>query len=324
MSAVAEYAARLHEQAGPRPAREYEPVHCDALSSSLHDIRAVIFDVYGTLIDYRKDAFGSPEARERSLLEAFEAVIAAFGVEEYLRAMAPTARPSRTLSDFYNGLIAMEHQKLRQDQVQTPEVQIDRIWGLILLMLKRRGWDPSKLGLGDDTDVARCMAYHYNFCALGRGFYPGVVDALSALVAANIRLGVVSNAQFYTPIDLTLFARDQSGGRCEDYLELLDTDLIFYSYEYGIAKPGAFMFEKLFNALYEMQILPSQTVFVGNDLAADIEPAQRIGLRTAFFRGDRRSAFMGESAGKIVPDISFASFGELPHMVNFHGGTTAS
>jgi putative hydrolase of the HAD superfamily len=162
------------------------------------------------------------------------------------------------------------------------------------------------------------VAYHYNFRALGRGFYDGVVPALERLKKDNIHCGVLSNAQFYTPIDLTLFVRDQSSGRYDDHHELFDLDLEFYSFEYGVAKPGLALFEKLFNVLYESHILPSQVVFVGNDLAADIRPARDAGMRTAFFAGDSRTAYLYELEETVVPDIVFTSYDQLPSRIAFH------
>jgi len=308
----------LHQEYGIHIARETEPVEYPSHEETLGDIRAVIFDVYGTLVDYRKAEFADQDSKERSLLEAFASVIGYFGFESYLREMSPTMAPERTLSDFYHGLIALDHQKSRREDIQTPEVRIERIWGLILLMLKRHGYDPSSLGLGADRDVAKCMAYFYNFHALERGFYDGVVESLERLKRGNLKLGILSNAQFYTPIDLTLFVRDQGEGRYADYLEFFDSDLILYSYEYGVAKPGALLFRKLFDALYQQNIAPSQTVFVGNDLAIDIKPAQEIGMKTALFCGDRRSTYLHDMAGEVVPDIAFTSFYQLPQLISFY------
>ena len=120
------------------------------------------------------------------------------------------------------------------------------------------------------------------------------------------------------PIDLTLFCRDQSSNRIDDYLELFHTDLTFYSYEYGFAKPNPLLFRKLYDALYEFQILPSQTVFVGNDLVNDIKPAADAGMLTAFFTGDDQTAFVHDQDGMIVPDISFSSWEELPEKLSFY------
>ncbi len=318
MSIVAEFARRLQESEHGGAETDLFPMQYSAREEKLYDIRAVIFDVYGTLMNYRKEEFAQQDSKERSLREAFRRVIDFFHMAPYLEKMNPAATPEQTLADFYHGLIALDHQKSRRENIETPEVRIERIWGLIVKMLKRHGYETDVLELGGEADVAKCMAYAYNFWAFARGFFPGVVEALEALKKRGIRAGILSNAQFYTPIDLTLFVREQSEDRYDDFRELFDEDLCFFSYEYGVAKPGAMLFEKLFNVLYEKHILPAQTVFVGNDLAADIKPAGRIGLRTALFCGDSRSVFVHDLAGKVVPDITFESYDELSTLLSFY------
>jgi FMN phosphatase YigB (HAD superfamily) len=70
--------------------------------------------------------------------------------------------------------------------------------------------------------------------------------------------------------------------------------------------------------LYEYQALPSQTVLVGNDLAADIKPAQDAGMKTAFYTGDDQCAFLHGLGGAVIPDISFSKWDELPGRVSFY------
>jgi putative hydrolase of the HAD superfamily len=133
-----------------------------------------------------------------------------------------------------------------------------------------------------------------------------------------MRLGILSNAQFYTPIDLTLYLRDQTGNEIDDMGELFDPELIFYSFEYAMAKPSRLLFRKLFDALYELQVLPSQTVFVGNDLAADIRPAGEAGMKTALFTGDDQSTFTHDLEDSVVPDISFTTWDDFAERVSFY------
>jgi putative hydrolase of the HAD superfamily len=186
------------------------------------------------------------------------------------------------------------------------------------MLLSRNGYDPQQMDLGDMESLSRCMAWFYNYHALGRGFYPGVVETLQRLRDQNIRLGILSNAQFYTPIDLTLFLRDEAGDRYDDYLELFDIDLVYYSYEHGAAKPSHALYRRLFDGLYELHILPMDTVLVGNDLAADIAPAAEAGLKTAFFAGDNTSALTHDLGGSVVPDITFLSWYELSERISFY------
>ena len=318
MSFVAEFASELHKSYPIRQKRLLHPFSCPSTEENLHDVRVFIFDVYGTLFNYWKPEFGRENTRNQALLETFRKTISYFKMEPYLLEMDPERPAEKTLWDLYHGLISIKQNLLIEKEVEFPEVRIEEVWIAILLMLKRHGYDFTQKDFGPETQLAQCIAYYYNFNAFNRGLYPGVSDALRALKKKNMRLGIVSNAQFYTPIDLTLFLRDQTGDEIDDMGELFDPDLVFYSFEYAVAKPSQMLFRKLFDALYEYQVLPSQTVFVGNDLAADIKPAREAGLKTALFTGDDQSTFTYNLEQSVIPDISFTRWDELAERVSFY------
>jgi putative hydrolase of the HAD superfamily len=317
LSQLAEFARSLHENHSHAYDRELVPAPCAAREDKLFDIRAVIFDVYGTLVNYWRPGLHEKEERPHFLQAACREVADRFSFTDYLIAMDPDAAPEKTLYDLYCGLIALGHEKAAQKGVLHPEVKIEAIWNMIVLMLKRRGYDPGKNPMAAGDDLGRYIGYAYNFYSLGRGLYSGVVQSLEKLKQNGIALGIVSNAQFYTPIDLTLFIRDQTSGRLDDVNELFDPDLTFYSYEYNVAKPDSLLFGKLYDALYEYQILPSQTVFVGNDLLIDIAPAHEAGMKTALFAGDSQSAYLHGKENEIIPDIAFTAWEELPDRLSF-------
>lgn len=323
MSLLAEFASRLQEETpSVAETRSLEPVEYPSKSEKLTDVRAVIFDVYGTLVNYWRHGIDDPAKRPNLFKQAFRKVADRFGFTPFVMEMDPGADPDKTLYDLYHGLIALSHEKSVKENIEFPEVKIEEVWGLIILMLKRRGYDANKFLPEDHAQLARYCAFCYNFYSLGRGLYPNVVDTLSTLKKNNIELGILSNAQFYTPMDLTLFVREQSRGVYEDYNVLFNPDLTFYSYEYGVAKPNVLLFRKLYEALYEYHILPEQTVFVGNDLVLDIEPAAKAGMRTALFAGDRSSAYFHDKSGEVIPDITFTNWEELPLKLSFFSERT--
>ena len=317
MSIVAEFARELHEKSPSVKQRTLRPLPWPAAGETVTNIRVLIFDVYGTMLNYWRPQFGQEESKNEALLEAFAKTISFFEMEAYLRDMDEKAQPEKTLRDVYHGLIALKHQLLREKDIMRPEVKIEEVWKAIALMLKRRGYTFLEKKFGTIDEGARCVAYYYNFHVFNRALYPGVAGALEVLKRNNLLLGIVSNAQFYTPIDVTLLLRDQSNGRIEDMGELFEHDLLFYSYEYHTAKPSRALFRKLFDALYEYHVLPAQTLFVGNDLAADIAPAKEAGMKTALFAGDDQCTFVRES-DEVVPDITFAQWDELPKRVSFY------
>ena len=320
MSDLAEYACRLHESERRVYPRRLNPLRRGSSVETLKGVRAVIVDVYGTMVNYWRPGFEERESREALLAEAFSGVVDRFGMGETLAAMNPADAPAKTLCDFYNGLLAINRQKSAGEGNSLPEVRVEEVWSVIALMLKRNGYDAGAPWRGDPAGFARCLAYTYNFLSMGRELYPGVSSALKKLKDGNIALGILSDAQFYTPIDLTLLLRDQSGGAVVDYGELFDTDLTFLSCEYGFVKPSETLYRRLFDALYEYHITPDQTVIAGNDLATDIAPAAALGMRTALFCGDDLMVFgRGGDGGGVVPDIVFYEWEELPEKLLFHG-----
>ncbi|MCL2688821.1 MAG: HAD family hydrolase [Chitinispirillia bacterium] len=328
MSDLAEYASSLHEKEARLFDRALKPRSCNARFETLKGVRAVIFDVYGTLVNYWRSGFESVQDREKTLLEAFSELAVRFDMEETLVKMNPADAPGKTLSDFYHGLIALNHEKALGKGIEYPEIRIEQIWSVIVMMLNRNGYakEPRSVSaanrtftFADTAGFARCLAYTYNFLSMGRALYPDVTQALRKLKEDNMVLGIVSNAQVYTPIDLTLLFRDQSNGKIEDFNELFDPDLTFFSYEYGVSKPDNLLFRKLFDALYEYHITPSQTVFAGNDLLIDIAPAAALGMKTAFFCGDDAMTFEHDLGSDVIPDIVFNNWDEFADKISFHG-----
>ncbi len=316
MSDIAEYAGYMHKNEHSTYSRILKPVSVGALAEKIYDVRAVICDVYGTMVNYWKPGFEDKQLREQLMLSAFKKINERFKLEQYLLKMSPADPPEKTLSDLYNGLISLSHQNASKNGVLYPEVRIEKVWELILMMLKRHGYQPEQQCKMAAGDIPRCFAFTYNFLSLGRELYPGVVETLQRLKSNNIVLGILSNAQFYTPIDLTLMMRDQSNEKIDDYLELFEIDLTFYSYEYGFSKPNQLLFRRLFDALYEYNILPSQTVMLGNDLFIDVAPANAAGMKTALFAGDEFSYFK-HTEEEIVPDIVISEWSELPQKISF-------
>jgi putative hydrolase of the HAD superfamily len=318
MSELAEFARRIHESNPVADDHPLEPLDYPSKVRRLYDVRAIICDVYGTLINYWNDEFSQPQRKEAALLHVFHIVVDRFVMAAALTAVNPADTPEKTLRDFYHGLIALHHEQAAEKGVEFPEARIEKIWELIVALLKRHGYVPPVAQGENERDFSRRIAWLYNFHALGRRLYPGVVDTIDGLKKRNIIAGLLSNAQFYTPIDLTLLIRDQSGGKFDDLIELFDPDLTFFSYEYRVAKPNRLFFRRLYDALYEFHILPQQTVYIGNDLSIDIAPAQEAGMKTALFAGDRRSTYLHDCGGEVLPDITFSHWTDLIERLSFH------
>jgi putative hydrolase of the HAD superfamily len=131
--------------------------------------------------------------------------------------------------------------------------------------------------------------------------YPGVRHTIRQL-HQKYRLAIISDGQTAYAIP-ELNAVGLSG-----YF-----DPIIISGDFGYRKPD----ERLFTtALTAMKIAPSEVLYVGNDMYRDIYGAQRVGMKTVFFKSNHETK---EKEG-VNPNYIIYSFPELLNAVRFFEG----
>jgi len=130
---------------------------------------------------------------------------------------------------------------------------------------------------------------------------------------SNILMGIISNAQFYTPFLFKWFL-----GLAPENLGF-HPDLMFYSYRFGYAKPSTFLFRRAAEKLEQMDIPTSAALYLGNDMLNDIYPAKQAGFQTALFAGDARSLRLRENDSRcsnLSADIVITDLEQLLYHVN--------
>lgn len=256
-------------------------------------IRAVLFDLYGTLWISAGGAAAQfrTAPRQAAIYQALEAV--------GLRPCRWSAEDAEVLVE----AIQTMHAERRSQGIEYPEIQIAEAWQLAITQWRNRG----VLASADSVDLHR-LVVECEARANPLWPMPGVEECLDRLRERGYELGVVSNAQFYTPFVFpALFQKEaaQLG---------FAPRLIFYSYRYGVAKPGLELFQLALQELARSHIFPWQTLFVGNDLLQDIRPAGQVGFRTALFAGDQRSLRLypeDPRSANVKPDLVLSGFPQL-------------
>jgi len=238
--------------------------------AKLRGVRAVLFDLYGTLFISGIGEVGtSPQAAcQAAMVEA----LAAVGIDHARLSGGEVEIVFQVIRDF--------HAQGRAAGIQYPEVQIVEVWRRVLDELAGRGLIHRAQCRGVQL---RRLAVEYEARANPVWPMPGAEGCLRALHGRGLPLGIVSNAQFYTAELLPAFL----GGPGEAWG--LDPGLEFYSYQHGRAKPGQALFRLAAEELARRGIEPRGAVYVGNDMLNDVLPAQQVGFRTALFAGDARS-----------------------------------
>lgn len=264
----------------------------------LPQARAALFDLYGTLFVSAID--GRAPDDDAAARAAFGEALASVGLD----ATTPTRRePGAGLATFQ--AVVDRHQAARREAgFASPEVDIVAVWAETIETLEQEGrlW-PAPRGL----DLER-LAVEYE--ARRHPVWPmrGCRACLEELRRRGLLLGVVSNAQFYSP---ELFPALL--GEVPEALGF-HPRLQFYSYRFGWAKPATFLYERAAEALQELGLRPGQAIHVGNDPVEDVAPAAAIGFLTALFAGDGRS-LRPEAAGgtgpAVAPDLVITDLGQL-------------
>jgi putative hydrolase of the HAD superfamily len=230
----------------------------------LSDIRVVLWDVYGTLIRAERGDLDSLVRRERELRAAFEKTVANF------RLRLTAAR----LHDLFLRGLAAERDRYLAQGVAHPEVRIDEIWFKLL----------EKIAPQEPTlNYAREVALFFERQANPKTLMPGAYDTLVELQQRGLRQGIISNAQFYTPIELSELLREASAGRIASYESVFDPALVFFSYQLGVSKPDLTAFRKVLDHLHPAAIKARQCLMVGDSQANDIDTARRLGLQALWF-----------------------------------------
>jgi putative hydrolase of the HAD superfamily len=202
------------------------------------------------------------------------------------------------LSDSLRRAIEEERASLRSKGIGHPEVRIERIW--------------AKLFPGRGKEELELLALAYELAVNPAWPMPGCRRLLGALRRRGLVLGIVSNAQFYTP----LLFRALLGGAPEE----LGFSVCVYSYDHGLAKPGTALFELAAGRLERLGIGRAETVTVGNDPANDIAPAARCGCMTVLLSNERPAhAAESPAAAGSPPDAVIGRLGDLETLIQGPG-----
>ena len=275
MTDLQQLIVRTSQPLVPRPTGEH------ARLQKLPGIRVVLFDVYGTLLISGSGDIGA--AAEEPRVEAMAETLKAAGLSHIAAAPVVTR---------FRRLIENAHTEDRANGVDFPEVDIVDIWMQLVAELK-----PDAV---QDRAFYEVLALRFELATNPTWPMPQMVETIREIRSRGIGLGIISNAQFFTP---ELFRAFVSGSPNDLGF---DSGLQYYSYRVRRAKPGTFLYEQAAATLVKRGIRAEEVLYVGNDMLNDIWPAARVGFRTALFAGDARSLRLRKTDPRVAgttPDV---------------------
>jgi FMN phosphatase YigB (HAD superfamily) len=206
-------------------------------------IRAVIFDVYHTLLEVGPPPL-DPAGRWEILWQDTLADPPRLSLEEF------TAECGRR--------IERDHAAARGAGIAYPEIDWPTVAREVLPELAH-------------LEAAQANDFLYRHAQLQRTvrLMPGAADALGALGGRGVLLGIASNAQLYTLCELDAALESAHLRR-----SIFDPELCFWSFAFGFSKPDPHVFRFLSARLRGRGIDPEDTLMVGDRIDNDIEPAR--------------------------------------------------
>jgi len=264
--------------------------------SPIQDIRAVVFDVYGTLFSSGVGdiSLATEDDRDALLRETLtDNNIRTTVLAEKIR-----------LDELLHAQIKAHQSKRIEAGIEYPEVDIRNVWRDLLNHLEALNFiEPI-----DTIDIER-IVLDYETRVNPTQPMPGLPELLAELNTRGFTLSIISNAQFYTPFLFQAFLGKNTSelGFCPDSN--------VWSYAELEGKPSPQLYHLAAERLKKHHgLAPEQCLYVGNDMRNDIWPAQALGFKTALFAGDRLSLRRRKdlpTCKNLIPDLEITELAQI-------------
>ena len=238
-------------------------------------LRAVIFDMDDTLVDWSGRSEDWHEYERRNLERVFKYI-------------THDIHPLRAPEAFYDAVRSLSRQSwlAAERGLRAPSL------GTIIRQALEQVGVPSKL-----IDVEACLRAHDWQPVAGVKAFPDVAEVFPILVTHGVKIGLITNAS------MPMWMRDRE----LDAFGLLAhfADCRLSSADMGYLKPHPAIFEAALNCL---GVTVQEAVFVGDNPEADIAGAQSIGMKGVLRVGQHAPPLI---SGLIVPDGAINTLHEL-------------
>ncbi len=250
----------------------------------LPDVRAVLWNVYGTLLAIPGGEIYFEHPNKFVMDVALDKTIQEF---KMWGSMARTPeKPAEYLARSYASLLS-DQRMAPSGTEKFPEVSADRLWEGFVKKLMQKEYRIDAGFYGALNEFSRKVAYFFHASLQTPIAYPEAAQALQHVRDTGFLQGLLADGQCFTPAQLQRCLAKQNPEANVD--TLLDPDLRFLSYEFRGKKPSERFFKFALDKMAQRGMEPEQVLHVGSRLDRDIAPAKRLGMRTALFAGDKTS-----------------------------------
>ncbi len=280
-----EYAKHLDQRGLPWPAPpEIKRPKAKPHLVRLPGIRAVLWNLYGTLLCISEGELLFEHPQKLFMSVALDKTIQEFKMWGSMS--RKPGQPAEYMEVIYSQVLG-EQRGVTTGGERFPEVLAERVWESIIkkLLQKDYKWDAGFYGALNE--FSRKVAYFFHASLQGTACYPGAAEALRAVASAGLKQGFLADGQCFTRLQLQRGLKEQDETLALD--EVCPSELSFLSCDLRARKPSERLFRHALSKLQELGLESQEILHVGSRLTQDISPARRLGMKTAFFAGDKTS-----------------------------------
>lgn len=282
---------------------DVKPTDAKPRYSGKHNFKAIIFDIYGTLII---------SASGDIMQSSYDASMFSDALTTSGYKIKVTEVELMGIHSIFEKKVIKGKLKAKENGTPFPELDIVEIWSETLAKAEKEG-------LIESTPQSDIHLYTFMFELKSNQVWPmpDLKETLQGIRQKGIPMGIVSNAQFYTPIMMNYFLYEKL--KTEEFIDGFEKDLSVFSYKMLKGKPDTAVYKALVDPLAKRGIKPSEVLYVGNDMLKDIYAASQLGFKTCFYAGDLRAYRLRKDhpeASKTKPDFVITELKQLLDIIN--------
>jgi FMN phosphatase YigB (HAD superfamily) len=281
-----QYIDWLHDRddiwpAPPKPV----PAKATPYLKPLEGIRAVTWDVYGTLLRISDGRLLFLHPQQLRMQVALEKTIHEFNMWQSMS--RKPGQPWEYMLEQYKTVLEEQQMAGTKHKGDFPEIDSAALWRKLLGRLEQKEYQYDEAFYGDMDELSEKVAYYFHARLQGVEAAPNALAALSAVAGAGLKQGLLADGQPFTLPQLLRALRGQ--GTLPPLGDLFDPACVTLSYREGIRKPSKSLYRLCRERFEQLGIAPGEVLHVGARLRDDLAAAKQAGMRTALYAADKTS-----------------------------------
>jgi FMN phosphatase YigB (HAD superfamily) len=313
---LAEYADTLDERKliwpkVPAP----KAVNANPSIRPIPGIRAVLWDIYGTLLRISDGRFCLFPEEEARLQIALDKTIHEFNIWNHMyRKPGP---PWQSIIGIYRSTI--ERQSMHASPTgDVTEVDLVETWRALIIKLFEKEYAYDEGLYGDLDEFSEKVAYFFHCNLQATEARSSAVRAMSDISSAGLIQGFLSDGQSFTLVQ-TLKALSVQGD-LPPLHELIRPQTLILSWAQGVRKPSKSLFAAAVQQLRGLGIQAQEILHVSCRLSTDLVPARAAGMKTALLVAEKLGLEVSTEvlkASATRPDRLLTDLAQITDVVGF-------